>query len=853
MKLIVNRIVAEFNKIFTGTKRVGDSLKLEGKRMNELDVYNASKLGLKTESSLNVNSAITSDKAIALQSFNSSGVANIDGNGNPVYVKEHQLRVANAQKLNDISAINLEVDVARRLKVGDQANSPIINVSSLIADVALYRVKDSALLGGKAENLLYVAQSKLADNSTLLGGKLASALVVEKSRISNKLLSDDGMQELFESELRVKSALQIRRGTDNLDIYGIRDYLFSTDQAKSVVVTLSSSSNTLTTPSGNKSFIDILSYLKTDTSSEVYKATRLVTGSGGTSVARTGDDYKTWILEHNDFLTKVSTLNAATSGRAVRIGDATGTTYDITELLAKVKTVKVDNAIQSDNADKIQNQTPDNIISTTRTRILSDASNGATGLTQGEVDGFFGNTKVVTKVKGIKVDNAINADTLGSKSLTTIKQEIKDDGQVLSAKYLYADPAVGGQKSYIDITSDITKAKSDITGTATTSGNTLGKLESLISTNKSLLETSLSTEVTNRSNADTALQTNINTEKSRIDTILFGADSDKNTFAEIKTYILSLTGDLSTETTPLDNGVDLNLVNIANALETRIAGVEASASTSSGNLGGEVDKIEVAVGLNNNGTMKTVTGNYISGSTTVMNTIYKLDDALLVEESNRISGDSSLLGYIGTLASLTTTNKTSLVNAINEIKSNLSDEATTRTTEDASLSTMIQATNAAVTAESNRAKDTEGTLSLLTTSTKANLVGAINELSTGLSNEINRASNVSGELSTLTTVSKTNLVVAINELKTSISLRPKFETLSTIIIDDGTNNPTRDYIFYGMVIKADMALVFSNGIKMRRNNHYTITDDGVDTTLSIVTLEKFPIGEFIDIEYIVMT
>ena len=42
MKLIVNRIVAEFNKIFNGTKRVGDSLRLEGKRMNALDVANAS-------------------------------------------------------------------------------------------------------------------------------------------------------------------------------------------------------------------------------------------------------------------------------------------------------------------------------------------------------------------------------------------------------------------------------------------------------------------------------------------------------------------------------------------------------------------------------------------------------------------------------------------------------------------------------------------------------------------------------------------------------------------------------------------------------------------------------------------
>lgn len=67
MKLIVNRIAAEFNKIFAGTKRVGDSLKLEGRRMNELDVANASTLGYKSESGLSVKKAVSADKAVALE------------------------------------------------------------------------------------------------------------------------------------------------------------------------------------------------------------------------------------------------------------------------------------------------------------------------------------------------------------------------------------------------------------------------------------------------------------------------------------------------------------------------------------------------------------------------------------------------------------------------------------------------------------------------------------------------------------------------------------------------------------------------------------------------------------------
>ena len=529
MKLIINRITAEFNKIFTGSKRVGDSLKLEGKRMSELDVLNASKLGYKTESALNVNHSITSDKSMKLASTDINGNPVVDSNGNQIYIKENQFRVSNSQFLRDVAPLNLEVDIARRLKVGDQTNSPVINVSNLIIDAALYRVKDSGLLGGKTESQLSVLTARSADNATLLNNKPANQLTVEKSRISSLLISDIDNVERKESELKVFSTATIRKGTDNLDIYALRNYLFSTNEARDVVVNLSSSSNTITTASGNKSFIDIMTYIKDDVSSEAYKAKRLITVDG----VKNGDDYKTWVIEHNDFKVKVAKLNSQTSDRAVRFGSDSDN-YNITEMLAKIKTITVDLAL---NSNKLQNQTVDDIISTTRSQILTNASNGTTGLVQNEVDGFFGNNKVKNAVKAIEVTRANDSNLLNGSTLTQIKDSIKNDGGVYSSKYIYMDPINGGLKSYIDITNDILAAKTSLIDNATEAYSTLGKVEKII--------------IDNKTSNDSA----ISTEKTRIDTILNNAADDTNTFSKVKVYIDGLYNSLSTDSTDINNKI----------------------------------------------------------------------------------------------------------------------------------------------------------------------------------------------------------------------------------------------------------------------------------------------------------
>ena len=830
MKLLVNRIVAEFNKIFAGTKRVGDSLKLEGRRMSALDVSNASTIGHKSESQLNVNSALSSDKTITIQSFDSSGNPKVNLDGDPVYIKEHQLSVNNSQYLRGMEPSNLEVDIANRLRTDAFR---VINVSSLIVDPELYRVKDSQLLGGKTENVLHVERARDADNSDLLNGTTQNQLVVEKSRISSKLLSDNGQEELLESELRVYSSEFIRKGTENLNIYNMRDYFFATEQAKEVFVNLSAASNSLTVngEGGNetKSFSEIMSYLKDDSDSEIYKATRLITSDTNTP-AKTGDQYKTWLIEHNDLRNKVATLTSAVADRAIRFGSDTDN-VNIDQMDARIKNTVVTLA---SNSNKLQNNTVDDIISTTRSRILSNSSSVDNGLTQLEVDGFFGNNKVKLAIQGIEVNSALNSGTLtNTDGISTIDvagiyQKVKDTGQVLSSKYIYADPTTGGQKSYIDITNDITNAKTDLIDGATSDYMSLSKIEAVIKNNKTDIETSLSGEVSNRISADNTLQSNIDIETARINTILSGADSDKNTFSELKSYIDSLTGDLTTSTTDL-GGETKNVVNITNNLEDRLTSFESSTSTNVSSLSGEVNTIETSVGLKTNGGLDNFNGtNYYDSANTVIEAIDALDTYLKVEETNRISQDNALSSLIGTLNDLTTTNKDNiveaineeiaraisvegtlinlnttnkndLVSAINELIANLSDEATTRTNSDDVLDTKITNTNTAITTETTNRQNADGNLSTLNTTSKSNLVSAINEIVMGLSTEIanrqsavtnerNRAVGVEGELDNLNTTASGNLVAAINEIVTNLGAEITNRTSSDGVLQGNINS-----------------------------------------------------------------
>ena len=102
-----------------------------------------------------------------------------------------------------------------------------------------------------------------------------------------------------------------------------------------------------------------------------------------------------------------------------------------------------------------------------------------------------------------------------------------------------------------------------------------------------------------------------------------------------------------------------------------------------------------------------------------------------------------LVAVVGALSNLTTTEKTNIVAAINEVVTSVSNEASARAAADGDLAT-------------------------LTTEAKGNLVAAINEVDANVDAEVLRATGVEGNLATLTTDAKGNLVAAINEVDAAV-------------------------------------------------------------------------------------
>jgi len=730
MRLIVDKIVAEFNKIFAGTKRVGDSLRLEGKRESELSVLNSSQLGSKTESTLNVNHSVFSDNAEKIRSVNINGDPDvyIDENGNtqPLFKTEQNLSVHNAQMLRDVAPLNLEVDISRRLKVGDKADSPVISVSSLITNPATYTVRDSSLLSGKTESQLDVNTSVNANNANLLNNTTQDNLVVKEANQALFLKRSNG-DLIAEEDLYAKSAELFRKGASSYDLFEYRNYVLTHPDAKKIIPDLASSSSTLTTSNGNKSWSELQTLMKDGTDSEIYKTSHIIVTSDTSAPVKTGDEFKSWMLSHDDFAAKVLTLTSNIAKRAIRFGSSTES-YDLDGMKTLITGTTVTLAA---NSNKLQNNTVDDIISTTRSRVLSDASNTSTGLTQNEVDGFFDNTKVKAKVQTIKVNNAIDSDTLEGNTTADIKNQVKAEGDVLSAKYLWKDPSTGGQVSYLTITSDIETAVSDLIDNASLPYRTFGKIENIIDTNKTDIENKLASEITNRTTSDNNLGNRIDTEKGRIDTIVdIADDSDPDTFKKMKVYSDDVTN-------ALDKRVGDN--------EAAIADLESSTNSSSESTQSELNNTQNGAGLDSDGNYIVDSDrNYIDSATSLADADKLLDIQLAVEAQNRSDDDNVLLGKINTnaanldseitnrknvdgdLTTLTTSTKTNLVAAINELQSGLDSEIEDRGTADTTLDDKISNTNSDLKNETSLRKTAD-----------TNLQDNIDKVITNLNNEIN--------------------------------------------------------------------------------------------------------------------
>lgn len=808
MKLFVNRLKAEFNKIYGGNKRVGDSLKLEGRRMTDLEVKSAGTLNNKQENTLNVNHAVWSDKGGALKSYNTAGDANVDGNGDAVYLKEHQLSVLDSQYVRGVEPLNLEVDIARRLKVGSNPDSPIIAVESLVTHPSLYRVKDSGLLGGKTEDTLDVRRALDADNADLLNDTPQNELVVEKARIATKMTTTDG-KELKEEELRVFSSVNIVDAVgETYNLYGLRDYILEHDLAKDIIPDLATTATHIA-KSGSSlgyTFENVMTHLKTDSDAEIYKSQRIIT-SDSTAPAKTGDEYKTWVIEHSEFTAKVATLNSKTTDRAVKFGES-DESYNLVGFKTYIKeNITVDNCTTANNANKLQQKTVANIISDTRDKILTNAGSN---LTQNEVDNFFGANKVKLAVQGIKSDNAVDSDTLGTYSLAEIKQQLDDSGKVNAARYLMGNPNTStGQVSYLTITQDIQDAKDDIRGSVSNDWNTLEEAETNTLAIQSSLQSNIDSEAVTRQTSDNTLQTNIDTEKGRIDTILSDSTTNFDTFSKAKTYVDNKAGSLG----DLDTTTKDNLVEAVNELNSDIQALELSTSSSSSGISGKVTNISDSIGiLNGDGTFDSngVSGNYILGADTVYEMCTKLDTYLKVEESTRISADSTLTSDLsdtnnaltnetnarisadGDLTTLSTSEKGSLVAAINEVADNLSTEETNRTSDVSTLTQSINTNSTAISNEVTARETADTTLQQNITNEISNrtsadntLQGNIDTVSAGLSTEVTDRTTADNQL-------QTNITNLTNNMNSSIGVVGDLSTSSTGNLVEAINSVKSD-------------------------------------------------------------
>lgn len=123
------------------------------------------------------------------------------------------------------------------------------------------------------------------------------------------------------------------------------------------------------------------------------------------------------------------------------------------------------------------------------------------------------------------------------------------------------------------------------------------------------------------------------------------------------------------------------------------------------------------------------------------------DGNKVLSDNNYTTTEKNQVSKIGTLTNLTTSSKTDLVAAINEINSGVS-----------TVSTNV------------------GSLSSLTTSSKSSIVDAANEINAAVGSV---AADV-GSLSSLTTTDKSSIVAAANELKTGLTNKITYYSLNSL-------------------------------------------------------------------------
>jgi hypothetical protein len=625
MKNILNRIIAEFNKIYYGTKRVGDSLKLNGKREHELDVYNASKLGYKTESELSVKNSKYSEKTTKIQAYGYDGNPLVNSDGEYVFKTENQLRVSNAITLNDKYENELDVHSA----IGFIINNKFYSADLFFDDVSLYRVKDSKKLNGKYEYELSVNHAKTSDDATLLGGKKEKDLNVNEAIYATYLKTDDG-KALKENELRVYSSQYLIYGTSAYNLIDIKNFIINSNDLYEKTIKYSETSGALVENDKTYTYSDIINEIKNNTA--VDKAEKLYTSDG----YKSGDDIKSWIIDSSDFANKVGTLNANSANIATKIGNSTEN-YNIDELKTLIKTTVVDKSIDTTT---INGKTIDDIEKQIRYHVFEDSSNTDYGLTTDEINGFFNNEKVINSIKSIKVDNAINSDTLSNKTLDEIKSEIQNS-YVEVSKYILSDPNNTNsiKKSYNDILKEISNIYEKIVDSADSDYDTLSKIENFIKN----IYTEIDKTNNNLSNETSRAQTAENNIQSELDNTQKGAglNDDGSYSANSEANYISD----ATSLTDADNKLDSAIKNNEDKINQEISDRQSADNVLQNNidnLQSELDKTQSGAGLATDGSYQANSdANYISDATSLADADNKLDTIIKNIEN-------SLISYINT-------------------------------------------------------------------------------------------------------------------------------------------------------------------------------------------------------------
>ncbi len=782
MNIIINRIITEFNKIYTGQVRVYDSLHLGGKLENTLDVKNAATAYSKQENQLNVGDSAHAYNAEKLRSVNTAGQFDVNANGEPVFKTEQNLKVLDAQTLQDVEPGNLHVDVARRLKTGSGVTERIFTVDSLMDDVALRRVLDSAALGGKTEEELYTLRARDADDADLLNNTPQDELVVLEAAKAIGLKRNDGTT-VIEENLYVKSSDAIRYNTNLYTLPLILKFVVDSESAKSIYVDFAAVGNKLQTASAvPKTWEQLKDELKTGTASEIYKAKHFIVAG----TPKDAGDYKTWVIDHTDFTTKVGNLNAKTADRTPLFGsvdDNISLSNLRTEILATKVTLAADSAL-------LNGYTAESWITTIRNRIFTNASSN---LTDAEIAGLFGNSQMEINIKPIVVNNALNSGQLEGNTVAQIKAQIEASGVAETASYLQKNPGIDNAGiTYQIILDDIATAKSEIVSTSSDEYQTLKKIEDIVKANKLAADNARSTEVTNRTNADNTLQSNIDseastratndntlqtnidneattrsntdstlnsniiTEKNRIDTIVNVNNGEPDTFAEVNT---------------VTDGHNVRITDNEDA----IIALESSSSSSSVSLGNEIDKIETSVGLNSDGTVTLPNGNYMSSASSIMELSVELDTALATEANKIATINSNVDGSYNTLRKIS--NKVlANTSAISDEESRIdtilnnapSDCNTFKEVDDKINGVSSDLTNAisVLKGDAGSEYDTLGALEDRIQTEASSRGSADTTLQSNINTEESERKTTDGVLTDLNTDNKTNLVAAINELDT---------------------------------------------------------------------------------------